>query len=93
MSRAKSISLLAMPPVFIRPPARMKKGMASRAKESLPAMTFWAAVNADPLKSPSKTRMASMEGRPIETATGTPMAMPNTMPPMRTRLARAMGSI
>ena len=37
MTSARSMSRAAMPPVFIKPPASTKKGIASRANELLPA--------------------------------------------------------
>jgi hypothetical protein len=41
---AKAISRLAIPPLFISCPERMKKGMAKRAKLSRPVAMRWATV-------------------------------------------------
>ena len=69
---AQLISRMAMPPLFIRLPARMKKGMANRAKESRPTKTRWAEVR----MAPSNGRIiaiARKEESPILMLMGVPM--------------------
>ena len=44
-SMARLISLLAMPPLLIKRPARMKNGTASSVKLSMPPTIFWADTN------------------------------------------------
>ncbi len=41
---AKPISLLEIPPLHMRDPARIKKGIARRGKESSPVKAFWATI-------------------------------------------------
>ena len=47
IASTKSTSRLAMPPWFIRLPARTKKGMAVRLNLLMPTKVLWAAVNTD----------------------------------------------
>ena len=44
-SIARLMIRLAMPPLDIRVPARMKNGTARREKESIPVTSFWAEMN------------------------------------------------
>ncbi|MOA24824.1 hypothetical protein D3C78_1455200 [compost metagenome] len=72
MILAQLIRRMAMPPLFIRLPARMKKGMASRAKESRPTKTRWAEVR----MAPSNGRISAMarkEESPILILIGVPI--------------------
>ncbi|MNG08759.1 hypothetical protein D3C84_921400 [compost metagenome] len=75
-----------MPPQFIRVPARMKKGIASREKLSRPVAIFW----------PTTARMVSIGSiimpearvaRPMEKEMGTPA---NTNTKKEPNMTRAM---
>ena len=61
----KSTSRLAMPPWFIRFPARMKKGMAVRLKLLMPTKVRWAAVTTDTSRD-MVGRMAVRAAMPME---------------------------
>lgn len=62
-----------MPPLFIRLPARMKKGMAIREKELAPANNRWALVTKETCAG-SMQSMATALDRPTEMLMETPMA-------------------
>ncbi len=63
----------AMPPLFIRLPANMKKGIAIREKEFAPAKSRWALV-AKEISAGSMQSMATALDRPTDTLMDTPIA-------------------
>ena len=73
MTLARLTRRSAMPPLFIRLPARMKKGMAMREKELAPANSRWALVAKD-TPAGSMHSMATALDRPTDTLMDAPMA-------------------
>ena len=61
----KSTSRLAMPPWFIRLPARIKKGIAVRLNLLMPTKMRWAPVTTDTSRG-TVCRMAMSEEMPME---------------------------
>ena len=70
-SFAKLISRMAMPPLFMILPARMKNGMASRLNTEIPENMRCAPVRT-PRPTSSTGRMAQMEDTAKATEIGTP---------------------
>src|SRR5690554_4163536 len=72
MTLAQFTSLMAMPPLFMMLPARMKNGMASREKELVPMNSLCADVTMA-FSNGRISAMARVEERPIPMLMGTPM--------------------
>ena len=72
MALAKSMSRLAIPPLFIISPAKIKNGMASKAKLSSPTPILWAMVVAEGIVAMVTVRVRKLE-KPKAQATGTPI--------------------
>ena len=70
-ARARLISRIAMPPLFMMLPARMKKGMASSAKLSMPVAIRWAKV-VKAARGEMLTSMVRIPEIPMLKAMGTP---------------------
>jgi len=68
---AKLISRIAIPPLFMIFPAKMKNGMANNVKMDIPEKIRWVAVSTVAPKF-SVGRIARMDEIPRETAMGTP---------------------
>ncbi|MNW62263.1 hypothetical protein D3C74_403810 [compost metagenome] len=89
---AASIRRPAMPPLFISTPARMKKGMASRAKELMPVNMRWAATK-DAFSRPITAATAAKAEKPTAMAMGTRSSRSTAMPTTRTMPAMRAASI
>gem|GEM_PF-5517063 len=77
ISLAQLTSRMAMPPLFIMLPARIKKGMASSENEFTPVNIFWAQVTMPGPKG-SMVIMASADDIPILMPMGTPITSMTT---------------
>ena len=66
---AKLVRRVAMPPLPMSRPARIKKGMARSEKLSTPVAIFWAII--EKALTSRATRMVSNDEMPIEIAIGT----------------------
>jgi len=69
---ARSISRLAMPPVFIMLPARMKSGMATSVKLSRLEVMRCADITSAVVMSGMKLKRVSTVATPMQKLTGTP---------------------
>src|SRR4051794_13087769 len=73
------------PAIFIRLPARMKKGTASNGKLSTPAIIRWATMTSGTIP---VTRMYRSEATAMAIATGTPINIRTTNDPSRSNMIR-----
>src|SRR5690625_1415430 len=89
---AASTSRSAMPPVFIRLPARTKNGMASRVKELAPVNIRCEATNTA-CSVPTTAARAATEGSPMAIPIGAPTPIRTMTPAIRMMLASSAGSM